>query len=146
MPRGKSSNLKPFEKLLLTMSSGKEFTLEELDSILGNDIYMYRICTYMYHIKINAGGVVKSIRDGRKVVAYQIVNPSEVNKYIAKTGIDKVGFVPGRSQLVPSISKLAELKAKRVVPQNNIVAEETTVAITEEDFTVTEISDTEFTV
>jgi hypothetical protein len=111
MARTKSTKLAPFQKLLTVMISGKPVTLEEIDTLLGKEIYMYRISTYMWHIKTFAGGVVKSIKDGRKVTAYQIMNVKEVKEYMKAEGIDAKGFTPGAVQKKPSISKLADLKA-----------------------------------
>jgi hypothetical protein len=111
MARTKSTKLAPFQKLLTVMISGKPVTLEEINTLLGKEIYMYRISTYMWHIKTFAGGVVKSIKDGRKVTAYQIMNVKEVKEYMKAEGIDAKGFTPGAVQKKPSISKLADLKA-----------------------------------
>ena len=112
MPRGKSTKLKPFKKLLMIMKSGSPVTIEEIDATLGKEIYMYRLSTYMWHIKTNANGVVKAIKDGRKVTAYQIINVKEVEEYLKRTGVAKSGFVPGQIEKKPSIAKLADLKAK----------------------------------
>lgn len=114
MARGKSTKLKPFEKLLTIMVSGKPVTIEEIDATLGKEIYMYRLSTYMWHIKVHANGVIRPIKDGRKVTAYQIVNVDEVKNYLNRTGASKSGFVPGAVEKKPSVSKLADLKAKPV--------------------------------
>jgi hypothetical protein len=114
MARGNSTKLKPFQKLLTIMSNGKPVTVDEIDTLLGKEIYMYRLSTYMWHIKTNANGVVKSIKDGRKVSAYQIINVKEVKEYMDRVGITKSGFLPGKIEKKPSISKLAELNAKPV--------------------------------
>jgi len=114
MPRGKSTKLKPFQKLLTVLVSGKPVTIEEIDATLGKEIYMYRLSTYIWHIKTNANGVVKAIKDGRKVTAYQIVNVKEMSEYLSRTGVTKSGFVPGKIEKKPSIAKLADLKAKPV--------------------------------
>ena len=112
MARGKSNKLAPFQKLLTIMISGKPVSLDEIDALLGKEIYMYRISTYMWHIKTNANGVIKAIKDGRKVTGYQLMNVSEVKKYMDTVGINKTGFQPGKVEKKPSISKLADLKAK----------------------------------
>lgn len=114
MARTKSTKLAPFQKLLTVMISGKPVTLEEMDTLLGKEIYMYRISTYMWHIKTFAGGVVKAIKDGRKVTAYQIMNVKEVKEYMKTAGIDAKSFTPGTVQKKPSISKLADLKAQTI--------------------------------
>ena len=114
MARGKSVKLKPFEKLLTIMVSGKPVTVEEIDATLGKEIYMYRLSTYMWHIKTMANGVVKAIKDGRRVTAYQLINVEDIKKYLDMTGISKSGFTPGSVEKKPSISKLADLKATPV--------------------------------
>ena len=96
MARGKSSKLKPFEKLLTVMISGKPVTLDEIESTLGNEIHMYRISTYIWHIKQFAKGVVKPIKDGRKVVSYQLMNVNEVKQYM-NDNVDVNNFVPGKA-------------------------------------------------
>ena len=58
----KTVKLKPFEKLLVAcLISGKPVTKQEIDSLLGNEIYMYRISTYIWHIKTIANCIVKVI-------------------------------------------------------------------------------------
>lgn len=132
MARGKSSKLKPFQKLLTIMVSGKPVTIDEIDATLGKEIYMYRLSTYMWHIKTQANGVVKPIKDGRKVSAYQIVNVDEVKEYMNRVGITKAGFTPGQNEKKPStakvakVEKLADLNAEQVesVKEATVVVDE----------------------
>lgn len=131
MARGKSSKLKPFEKLLTVMISGNPVTIEEIDATLGKEIYMYRLSTYMWHIKTIANGVVRVIKDGRKVTAYQIVNVDEVKEYMRRAGVTSAQFVPGQTQKKPSISKLADLKAEKVVDTDTVVKVEEVVVTPE---------------
>jgi hypothetical protein len=112
MARGKSTKLKPFQKLLTIMQSGKPVTIEEIEATLGNEIYMYRLSTYMWHIKTQANGIVKAIKDGRKVTAYQVVNAAEVKEYMKRAGVTSANFTPGQTTKKPSIAKLADLAAK----------------------------------
>jgi hypothetical protein len=112
MARGKSTKLKPFQKLLTVLQTGKPVTIDEIDSTLGKEIYMYRLSTYMWHIKTQANGVVKAIKDGRKVTAYQIVNVADVKEYMKRAGITSANFTPGQTTKKPSIAKLADLAAK----------------------------------
>ena len=115
MARGKSEKVAPFQKLLTVMVSGKPITIEEIDATLGKEIHMYRLSTYMWHIKVNANGVIKVIKEGRKAVAYQIMNPDEIKKYMNTTGINKSGFKPGQATKITRINKLADLNATPVV-------------------------------
>jgi len=129
MARGKSNKLAPFQKVLTIMVFDKPVTLAEFDAVLGKEIHMYRLSNYMYCIKIFAKGVVKAIKDGRKVTAYQIVNVDEMKSYLKRIGAST--FTPGQSQktfraktkaaVKPKVAKLNELKA---VPVVNKVKEE----------------------
>lgn len=148
MARGKSSKLKPFEKLMTIMVSGNPVTIEEIDATLGKEIYMYRLSTYMWHIKVHANGVVKVIKDGRKVSAYQIINVDEVKNYLHRTGINKAGFVPGAVEKKPSISKLADLgatpapkKTKKTPKVEVTVPSNVAMQIAGEEIVVTEITE-----
>lgn len=140
MPRGKSTKLKPFQKLLTVMVSGKPVTIDEIEATLGKEIYMYRLSTYIWHIKTQANGVVKAIKDGRKVSAYQIVNVSEVKEYLNRVGVTKANYVPGQVEKKPSISKLADLGAKPVAKKAKApkVAEP---SVTEDELEVTEVTE-----
>ena len=104
--------MKPWQKVLTLMLTGKPVSVSEIDTLLGKEIYMYRLSTYMWHIKTNANGVIKAIKDGRKVTAYQIVNVDQVKDYMKRAGITGANFVPGQITKKPSISKLADLAAK----------------------------------
>lgn len=95
-----AKKLKPFEKLITVMITGKPVTVQEIEATLGNEIHMYRLSTYIWHIKEFAGGVVKAIKDGRKVTAYQIMNVKDVQNYFKTQGIDTSTFVPGQAAKV----------------------------------------------
>jgi len=86
----KNIKIKPYQKLLVLFEqkaklrkappfSNVEVTVEEIEASLANEIHMYRLSTYIWHIKTMVGGVVSSIRGDtpetkRKVVAYRIHN------------------------------------------------------------------------
>ena len=105
----KTVKLKPFQKLLTIMISGNAVTRDEIDTLLGKEIYMYRISTYMWHIKTNANGIIRITKEGRKVTSYQLVNVDEVKEYMRRTGILTSNFTPGDMIKKPSISKLDDL-------------------------------------
>ena len=100
----KKMKLKPFQKLLTVMISGKSVTKDEINTLLGHEIFMYRISTYMWHIKTIANGAVKVVKDGRKAVGYQIVNVAEVKEYMRIAGV-----VTSKTEI--SVTKLEDLKA-----------------------------------
>ena len=108
----KKVKMKHFQKLLSIMISGEPVSKEEIDTLLGKEIQMYRLSTYMWHIKTNpsANGVIKVIKDGRKVAGYQLMNVSEIRAYMVRLGI-----------LDESVSKLKDLQAKEL-PKVDVVA------------------------
>ena len=142
----KAIKLAPFQKLLTVMISGNPVMLTEMDTLLGKEIYMYRISTYMWHIKTNANGVVKTIKDGRKVIGYQIMNVKEAKEYMNRAGITASGFKPGAVEKKPSISKLADLKAtpvaKKTAVKQTVVETVGKQDVVSDEVTVTEITDT----
>jgi hypothetical protein len=133
----KAIKLKPFQKLLTVMISGKPTTVEEIGALLGKEIQMYRLSTYIWHIKTNADGVVKAIKDGRKVTAYQIVNVPDVKKYMDRVGITKSGFVAGTPAVAPKAAKVTKLKDLAATPVTTPVVETASVA---ETLVVTEVT------
>jgi hypothetical protein len=133
----KAIKLKPFQKLLTVMISGKPTTVEEIGALLGKEIQMYRLSTYIWHIKTNADGVVRAIKDGRKVTAYQIVNVPDVKKYMDRAGITKSGFVAGTPAVAPKAAKVTKLKDLAATPVTKPVVETAPVA---ETLVVTEVT------
>jgi hypothetical protein len=133
----KAIKLKPFQKLLTVMISGKPTTVDEIGALLGKEIQMYRLSTYIWHIKTNADGVVKAIKDGRKVTAYQIVNVPDVKKYMDRVGITKSGFVAGTPAVAPKAAKVTKLKDLAATPVTKPVVETAPVA---ETLVVTEVT------
>lgn len=112
MAKTKTVKLKPFEKLLVAcLISGKPVTKQEIETLLGNEIYMYRISTYIWHIKTIANGIVKVIKDGRKVSGYQLVNVDEVRGYLKRVGVLDAGYLPS----VKTVGSIDELKVEEVV-------------------------------
>ena len=126
MTKTKIVRLKPFEKMLNVMLSGNPVTKEEFETLLGNEIMMYRISTYIWHIKTIANGTVKVIKDGRKVAAYQLMNVGVVTKYLEDNGV----LLAKTSQ----VKKLKDLGAKT----ESVVVESVPQTVVEE-LQVTEI-------
>ena len=151
-----AKKLKPFEKLITVMITGKPVTVQEIEATLGNEIHMYRLSTYIWHIKEFAGGVVKAIKDGRKVTAYQIMNVKDVQNYFKTQGIDPSTFVPGQAAKIvrtgrktvaaapqPKVAK-PKVTKPAVKQLNDLGAEplpQTTVK--EEEIEVTEITESD---
>ena len=120
-PKVKTVRLNHTQKLVTVMISGKVVTKDEIEAVLGDQIQMYKLSTYMWAIKTKMNGTIKVIKDGRKVSGYQLLNPndliavSKVKEYMKQTG---------------SVTKLKDLGAtevKKAVPASEPVAEEMTV-------------------
>jgi len=128
-PKTKTVRLNHTQKLMTVMLSGKVVTRDELNTLLGEEILMYRISTYMWAIKTKMNGVVKVIKEGRKVVAYQLLNPNEV------INISKVKAVMQQPSIkAPSkVSKLKDLGAPESAKAETV----------EQDLEVTEITTAE---
>lgn len=123
--------LKPFEKVLTIMISGKPTMKSEIDELLGHEIYMYRISTYMWHIKTIANGIVKVVKDGRKVVGYQLVNVDEVKEYMKRAGV--MTYTPSAKP----VAKLKDLQPVELPKEDVAVVAEVK---TDSDMTVTEVT------
>jgi hypothetical protein len=78
------------EKITQVLLSGKPVSPAEIQAVFkGTDqeAVLYRLSTNIYNIRLD-GGIVKVIKDGRKVAAYQLVNHTEFNsegRYIGTT-------------------------------------------------------------
>ena len=69
------------EKITQVLLSGKPVSPDEITSVFkGTDQegVLYRLSTNIYNIRLD-GGIVKVIKNGRKVQAYQLVNYTEFN-------------------------------------------------------------------
>ena len=80
------------EKITVTLLSGKPVTPDEIKAVFkGTDqeAVLYRLSTNIYNIRKD-GGVVKVIKDGRKVQAYQLVNYTEFDSNGRYVGPQKV--------------------------------------------------------
>lgn len=108
MSRQRMKKPRPFEKLLIILLDGKEKTKEEIAELLGwqaergsnvKGPKIYNISSYVWDIKNipvtdnGASIVVRSIRDGKRVTAYQLANEqtiADATKYLQERGlIDK---------------------------------------------------------
>lgn len=84
------------EKITQVLLSGKPVTPEEIQAVFkGTDqeAVLYRLSTNIYNIRLD-GGIVKVIKNGRKVQAYQLVNYMEFNsegRYVGKTSVNTSG-------------------------------------------------------
>ena len=67
------------EKITQVLLSGKPVSPQEIADVFkgtNQEAVLYRLSTNIYNIRKD-GGIVKVIKDGRKVTAYQLVNHTE---------------------------------------------------------------------
>ncbi len=97
----KQRKTRPFEKLLLVLLSGNAVTKAEIATLLnweeprGSKVRgpkIYNISSYIWDIKNipQVKGetlVVRSVRDGKKVTAYQLVSVDLAKEYLKKRGL-----------------------------------------------------------
>lgn len=83
--RGFAKKLKVYEKILILMSNGHPITPKEIEERLGDQIKMYRLSNYFWSIKDKAHTDIKTIKDGKKVLSYQIMDIEQANYYLQKT-------------------------------------------------------------
>lgn len=76
-----------WQRVLIAIQNGNVYTKDDLATLLADKkIHMYRMANYMLDIKLFANGIIKSHKDGRKLVGYQIMNPEVVQKYLVDNG------------------------------------------------------------
>ena len=82
------------EKITQVLLSGKPVSPAEIETVFkgtNQEKVLYRLSTNIYNIRKD-GGIVKVIKDGRKVKAYQLVNHTEFDangRYVGKTVASK---------------------------------------------------------
>ena len=90
------------EKITQVMLSGKPVSPAEIAEVFkGTDqeSVLYRLSTNIYNIRKD-GGIVKVIKDGRKVQAYQLVNYTEFDKNGRYVGRPTTTTTPAPTKLV----------------------------------------------
>lgn len=109
------------EKITQVLLSGKPVTVDEIMATFkGTDqeAVLYRLSTNIYNIRLD-GGIVKVIKNGRKVQAYQLVNHTEFNSEGRYVG-----------QVTKSVTKQVQAKVQSEVVSE--VSDEVNVEVTSE--------------
>ena len=94
------------EKITQVLLSGNPASPEEIASVFkGTDqeAVLYRLSTNIYNIRKD-GGIVKVIKEGRKVKAYQLMNYTEFDlngRYVGK-------IVPAATPAVAEVTEVQE--------------------------------------
>jgi hypothetical protein len=136
MYTGKKSSLLQWEKVLKVMLTGESVSRESLEKMKEmKDVPMYRLSSFIYHVKL-AGGVVKVIKNGRKIEAYQLVNIKDMVKYLEnrEKTFKALSTKTSTKSAKKSVNKLQDLQA------TEIPAEVATAEVVE-DVEVTEVTE-----
>jgi hypothetical protein len=128
MARGKSKNAKTWEKILMVLVNGGEVKKEQIESTIGYE-HMYRISTELWKIKTR-GGVIRTVKDGRKVVGYELVNLKDMKKLLDDRGFSAI---PIAKKSKKKVEKLQDLQTEVVesVSADVATAEVDVVEVTE---------------
>jgi hypothetical protein len=146
------------DRLLMVLVNRKGAVTEaEIASEMQYDS-MYRISTEFWRLK-KRGAVIKTIRDGRKVSGYELVNVDEMKTYLSSKGF--TSFVPAKAQKTapatvaaakpaktakaPAKAKVkAEKPAKVAVPTAPVEIAPVVDILDEIDTSITDFEDREF--
>lgn len=112
-----------WQKAVIVLSQGGVFSAEKLCKEMGYDC-VYRVSNVLLDTKIFAGAIIKSVRDGRKVVGYELVNIDEMKQLIASgvfaASATKAVAKPKTATVKTAVAKTAKatkpVKAKKVTP------------------------------
>lgn len=116
-----------WQKAIVVLSQGGVFSAEKLCEEMEYDS-IYRVSNVLLDTKIFAGAVIKSVRDGRKVVGYELVNIDEMKqlissgafassatKAVAKPKTTTVK-ITGKTAVAKAAKAAKPVKAKKVTP------------------------------
>jgi hypothetical protein len=137
MSRTKSNNPVRKERLLMVLTNGGVITKKQIEDTMQYKA-MYRIPTELWKLK-NMGAVIRSHKDGRTVIGYELLNVNEMKALLKAEGFDTIPLVIHNGVVVDggkrlkavanaSIKKLDELKAKKASAP---IIEDEVVEITE---------------
>ena len=127
MSRTKSNNPVRKERLLMVLTNGGVITKKQIEDTMQYKA-MYRIPTELWKLK-NMGAVIRSHKDGRTVIGYELLNVDEMKALLKAEGFDTLPLVTDAS-----IKKLGDLKAKKAsakAPATPVTVDDEVVEITE---------------
>jgi hypothetical protein len=124
MSRTKSNKPVRKERLLMVLTNGGVITKKQIEDTMQYKA-MYRIPTELWKLK-NLGAVIRSHKDGRTVIGYELLNVDEMKALLKAEGFETIPLVTDSS-----IKKLGDLKAKKSPAKVETPVVEEVVEITE---------------
>lgn len=132
MARIKSGKPIRKERLLQVLTNGGLITKRQIELTMKYQA-MYRIPTELWKLK-KMGAIIKSHKDGRKVVGYELLNVDEMTKLLTSLGFATLPLVSEDSD-VKTLSDLkakpAKAKASNPVKVDALVIEDEVTEVTE---------------
>jgi hypothetical protein len=130
-----------WEKVLKVMLNGEPVTKESLEAMPEmKGVPLYRLSTFVWRIKV-IGGVVKVVKDGRKVGGYALMNTAEMQKYIDRREKD---IVAASSKKVAKAAKTPKVvKAPKVKKLKDLQADPVVEEVTVDEMEITEVTESE---
>jgi hypothetical protein len=112
-----------WNKVVLAMLSGEPVTPDQLKEFFRNDdkisyFIPNRLSTIAWQIKTFEGGVIRVVKNGKKVVSYQLMNAKD---------FDSNGFGPNRQAPVVSATTPSVVTSVSADVETNTPTETTTV-------------------
>ena len=107
-----------WQKAIVVLSQGGVFSAEKLCEEMEYDC-VYRVSNVLLDTKIFAGAIIKSVRDGRKVVGYELVNIDEMKQLIASGAFAATAtkaVAKPKTATVKTVKTAKPVKAKKVTP------------------------------
>lgn len=135
MARGKSGKPVTKERLLQILANGGVISKRQIELTMQYD-YMYRIPTELWRLKNHLGAIVKSHKNGREVVGYELVNVDEMKKLLKDRGFDVLPLVSDDQ----SVKTLNDLNAQPA-PAKAVKAKKAKVVASADVDEVTELTD-----
>jgi hypothetical protein len=107
-----------WQRALIVLTRGGVFSPEQLCKEM-NYKSLYRISSVILNTKNRGGAIVKSVRNGRKVTGYELVNVNEMKELIKNKGLDSSS--PVKVAKAKASPKVAVVETPKVVKAAKVV-------------------------
>ena len=124
------------ERLLMVLTNGGVITKKQIEDTMQYKA-MYRIPTELWKLK-NLGAVIRSHKDGRTVIGYELLNVDEMKALLKAEGFETSPLVIHNRVVVDGGKRLKAVADASIKKLGDLKAKTTSVPVTEE---VTEITD-----
>ena len=124
------------ERLLMVLTNGGVITKKQIEDTMQYKA-MYRIPTELWKLK-NMGAVIRSHKDGRTVIGYELLNVDEMKALLKAEGFETIPLVIYNGVVVDGGKRLKAVADASIKKLGDLKAKTTSVPVAEE---VTEITD-----